>query len=70
MKEILRHENMFRLKVVQQFLADHDIDAIILDEHSGTLMSGIGNVLPRLMVLDDDFGRAVELIEQHEAAIY
>lgn len=68
MKEILRHENMFRLRVVRQFLADHDIEAVILDEHSGTLMSGIGNILPRLMVLDEDYGRAVELIEAHEAA--
>ena len=65
MKEILRTENVFELKVIQQFLADHDIQAVIMDEHTGSLMSGIGNIMPRLMVLDEDWERAKELIEKH-----
>lgn len=66
MKEILRTGNVFQLKVIQQFLADHEIQAVIMDEHSGTLMGGIGNILPRLMVLEDDSERAVKLIKKHE----
>ena len=63
MKEILRTENAFELKVLQQFLADHDIQAIIMDEHTGSLMSGIGNIMPRLMVLDEDLEKSRALIE-------
>jgi len=66
LKEILRSESLFELKVVQQFLSDYDIQAVIMDEHSGSLMSGIGNILPRLMVLEDDLDRAKQLIVQHE----
>lgn len=66
MREILRSESLFELKVVQQFLSDYDIQAVIMDEHSGSLMSGIGNILPRLMVLEDDLDRAKQLIVQHE----
>jgi len=63
LQEILRSENVFELKVIQQFLVDHEIQAVILDEHTGALMSGIGNVFPRLMVLDEDVDLARELIE-------
>jgi len=63
LKEILRTENAFELKVLQQFLADHDIQAIIMDEHTGSLMSGIGNIMPRLMVLDEDLEKSRALIE-------
>jgi len=66
LREILRSESLFELKVVQQFLSDYDIQAVIMDEHSGSLMSGIGNILPRLMVLEDDLDRAKQLIVQHE----
>ncbi|NCT40363.1 MAG: DUF2007 domain-containing protein [Alphaproteobacteria bacterium] len=66
MKEILRSDNVFELKLIQQFLSDYDIHAVIMDEHSGTLMSGIGNILPRMMVLDDDFDAALALIEEHK----
>jgi len=62
LKEILRHENTFYLRVIQQFLSGHDIPAFIMDEHSGSLMSGIGNILPRLMVLDEDVARAKVLV--------
>jgi len=66
LKEILRSDNVFELKLIQQFLSDYDIHAVIMDEHSGTLMSGIGNILPRMMVLDDDFDAALALIEEHK----
>jgi len=62
LKEILRSDNLFELKVLQQYLIDHEVQVVIMDEHSGTLMSGIGNIMPRLMVLDEDFDRARSLI--------
>lgn len=67
MKEIYRSENVFQLRLMQKFLNDRDVEAVILDEHSGTLMSGIGNILPRLMVLDDDAERAQTLLAANEA---
>ena len=66
MKEVLRSENLFYLRVLQQTLEDHDINSFIMDEHSGTLMSGIGNILPRLMVLDEDYEIAVTAIKDAE----
>ncbi len=66
LKEILRTGNVFQLKVIQQFLADHDIQAVIMDEHTGALMGGIGNILPRLMVLEEDLECAVGLVKKHE----
>lgn len=66
MKEISRSENVFQLKILQQYLSDHDIQSVIMDEHTGTLMSGIGNILPRLMILEEDFERALELIKKQE----
>ena len=66
LKEILRTGNVFQLKVIQQFLADREIQAVIMDEHSGTLMGGVGNILPRLMVLEEDLEHAVGLIKKHE----
>jgi len=66
LKEILRSDNLFELKVLQQYLIDHEVQVVIMDEHSGTLMSGIGNIMPRLMVLDEDFDRARSLIDTHE----
>ena len=66
MKEILRSQNLFELKIIQQLLSDYEIQAVIMDEHSGSLMSGIGNILPRLMVLEDDLDKAKQLIERHQ----
>ena len=66
LKEILRSENAFGLRVLQQYLEEHDIQAVIMDEHSGALMNGIGNILPRLMVLDEDYDVALELVKRHE----
>ena len=66
MKEILRSQNLFELKIIQQFLSDYEIQAVIMDEHSGSLVGGIGNILPRLMVLEDDLDKAKQLIERHQ----
>ncbi len=66
MKEIYRSENVFQLRLMQKFLQDHGFEAVILDEHSGTLMSGIGNILPRLMVLEDDAEEVERFLQDKE----
>ena len=69
MKEILRSENVFQLSILKQYLSDYEIQSMIMDEHTGTLMSGIGNILPRLMVLEEDYERAQVLIKNREGEI-
>lgn len=69
MKEILRSDNIVELKLKQQVLKDHDFEAVVLDEHSGTLMGGIGGILPRLCVLDEDYDAAVKVLKENERAL-
>ena len=58
MIELTRSHDHFKLKVLQQRLEAEGIPCAMMDEHTGTLMSGIGNIYPRLMVLDEDLEAA------------
>ena len=61
-KEIYKHPDLFQVKLIQQHLAQHGIEAVIMDEYVGALYHGIGTMGPRLMVLDEDFDAALPLI--------
>ena len=54
MIEIARSQHVFELKLMQQKLEEAGVGSVILDEHTGGLMQGIGNIYPRLMVLEED----------------
>lgn len=62
MKEVARDPDIFKLRLMKHRLEEHDIHAIIMDEHVGGLYHGIGNIMPRLMVLDEDAERALEIL--------
>ena len=58
MIELTRSQHVFELNLLKQKLEAADIPCVILDEHTGGLMQGIGNIYPRLMVLDEDLEAA------------
>lgn len=62
MIEIARSYHVFELTLIQQKLEEAAIGSVILDEHSGGVMVGIGDVSPRLMVLDEDVEAAREIM--------
>ena len=63
MIELTRSQHAFELNLLKQKLEEEDIPCVIMDEHTGGLMHGIGNVYPRLMVLDEDLDRAKTIFE-------
>jgi len=62
MIELTRSHNVFELKLIKQKLEEAGIQSIIMDEHTGSLMHGLGNIYPRLMVLDEDLTAAQETL--------
>ena len=63
MIELMRSNQVFELNLIKQKLEDADIPCVIMDEHTGGLMQGIGDVSPRLMVLDEDLEQAKDILE-------
>lgn len=69
MIEFMRSEDLFKMRLLQQRLEAEGIPCVILDEHTGSLMSGIGNILPRLMILNEDVDAAKAIVAQVEGAL-
>lgn len=67
MKEIFTDPDLFKVKLIQQYLAQEGIDAVLMDEHIGGLYHGIGTMAPRLMVLDEDFDLALKVLGELES---
>ena len=63
MIELTRSHHVFELNLIKQKLEAVDIESVILDEHTGGLMSGLGNIYPRLMVLDEDLEAAQAILQ-------
>lgn len=64
MKEILRTSDAVRISWLTALLADCRIDAIVFDGHMSVL-EGSANAIPRrLMVVDQDYDAAMELLAQ------
>ena len=66
MKEVLRSNDLVLLSWAQALLRDHDIEPLLLDAHTAMLEGSIGAIQRRLMVVDDDAGRARWLLESHK----
>ena len=64
MREILRTSDVVKLSWLTALLANHDIDGVILDSHMSVL-GGSGSAIPRrLMVVDEEYESAVDLLVQ------
>lgn len=66
MREILNTTDMFKATLVQQMLEGHGISCALLDAHIGSIYGGIGGMAARLMVSDEDYSRAIQLIKEAE----
>jgi hypothetical protein len=58
MKELLRSNNPVFLSFAQSVLADAGIEALVFDIHMSVMEGSIGALPRRLMVPDEDLGRA------------
>ncbi|HUZ73846.1 MAG TPA: DUF2007 domain-containing protein [Stellaceae bacterium] len=62
MKELLRTNDPVRLSWAQALLAAAGIGVVVLDTHTSIIEGSIGAIPRRLMVADDDHGRAQALL--------
>ena len=69
MQELVRTNDAVRLSWLQALLSSAGIEAVVLDTHTSILEGSIGAIPRRLMVADDDHGRArIVLKEAGEAS--
>ena len=62
MRELIRTNDPVRLSWLTALLADADIEAIVLDQHTSAIEGSILAIPRRLMVDDDDWPRAHRLL--------
>ena len=62
MQELLRSNNVVRLSFLTALLADAGIEAMIFDSHTSSAEGSISAIPRRLMVADEDFIRAREIL--------
>ena len=66
MKELLRSNDAVKLSFLTALLSDSRIDSVILDTHASIMEGSLGILPRRLMVLDEDYDRALRLLEEAE----
>lgn len=64
MKELLRTNDPVLLSFATALLAEQRIEAVVLDSHTSILEGSIGAIPRRLMVADEDHGRARRALEE------
>ncbi len=64
MKEILRSTDPVALSYVQAVLRDAGLNPLLLDEHTSIMEGSIGAIPRRIMVVDDEFDEASNVIAQ------
>lgn len=63
MKELLRSSDPVRLSWLTALLADAGIEAVTFDQHASILQGSTFAIQRRLMVADEDYGRARRILE-------
>jgi len=66
LKQIYASESVFQLNIIKQFLEHHDIPSFIKGEHLQGAYSAMQFSWAELMVLDEDYDLARELIEKQK----
>lgn len=64
MKELVRTNDLVKLSWLKALLADAGIEALVLDQHTSVLEGSAGAIPRRLMVIDEDFGRARRVLAE------
>lgn len=62
MKELLRSNDIVKLSWLQALMADAGIETLVLDHHTSIVEGSIGILPRRLMVSDDDYPRACQVM--------
>ncbi|MFN8757252.1 MAG: DUF2007 domain-containing protein [Tagaea sp.] len=62
MREVLRTNDPIALSFAQALLRDAGLECVLLDAHIAAVEGSIGAFPRRLMVVDDDYGEAAELL--------
>ncbi len=62
MSELLRSNDPVLISFVLASLADEDIEAVVLDQHTSVLEGSIGAIQRRVMVLSEDLPRAKRIL--------
>lgn len=71
MKELLRTNDVVLLSFATARLREEGIESVVLDTHTSILEGSIGAIPRRLMVMDEDYARARQLLDEalKEAAL-
>lgn len=69
MKELLRTNDPVSLSFFQTRLGQAGIEAVIFDTNASIVEGSIGILPRRLMVIDDDYGQAVEVVAEAEREV-
>ena len=68
MREVVRTTDLVRLSWLQALLGESRIETILLDSHTSVLEGSIGAIPRRLMVLDEDYDRAMRILRDADEA--
>ena len=63
MKELFRSNEMVFLSWAEALLKSEDIEMIVLDGHMSVLEGSVGAIPRRVMVADEDYERAKDLLK-------
>jgi hypothetical protein len=64
MRELLRSTDPVRLSWLTALLADAGVEAVVFDLHTSILEGSIGAIPRRLVVAEEDYGRAVRILRE------
>lgn len=70
MKELLRTNDIVKLSWLQALLSDAGIETLVLDLHTSIVEGSIGILPRRLMVGDDDYVRARQVMRDAGEEVY
>jgi hypothetical protein len=63
MVELLRTNDLVLISAIRALLADDDIHVFVADEHMSSLEGSVGFLPRRLLVSNEDLGRANRLLQ-------
>jgi len=69
MKELLRTNDPVVLSFLQTRLGQAGIEAVIFDTNASIVEGSIGVLPRRLMVIDDDYDQAVDVVAEAEREV-
>lgn len=65
-KEIARSTDPVRLSFLTALLADGGVTAVLFDTHASIVQGSLGVLPQRLMVVDEEYDEAVEILKSAE----